>query len=99
MPELEGRLSEGWARVEKAIDAFEQAWLEGRAPRIEEFLPDGDLARTALHEFIQVDLEWRWRSGQAFTVEDYLPRFPHLREDEEALADGGSLEADQGAET
>ena len=69
------RLSE---RVDEACDRFEAASRAGRAPQIEDYLPQADeLDRAALMaELVALELELRRRRGERPVVEEYLNRFP-----------------------
>ncbi len=72
-------------KIEKVIDAFEEAWLAGEKPRIEDFVKDaGEARRDLLIELAFTDLEYRLRGGEARVVEDYASRFPELRTDDDA---------------
>ncbi len=62
------------------VEEFELTWnVDGNADVVD-FLPSPDdpaFERVAL-ELLRVDLERRWRSGHAKTVEQYLRQFPEL---------------------
>jgi serine/threonine protein kinase len=70
------------------LDQFDQAWQEGAAPRIPDFLarlpsPTPSQRRQFLEELIKIDLEYRWRRRTASDVapcrlEDYLTPYPDL---------------------
>jgi eukaryotic-like serine/threonine-protein kinase len=64
--------------IDRICDAFEQAWREGKEPRIEDFLGDaGEPLRTRLfEELLLSDLECHARSGRTISVNDYVSRFP-----------------------
>ena len=48
--------------LEEVVYRFDQAWLSGVAPRIEDFLPgEVEARRQVLEELIKIDLECRWR--------------------------------------
>jgi hypothetical protein len=67
--------------LEGVIGRFEDAWLRGERPRLEEYLPaDGELRRTALAELAHIDLEFRLKAGEPARVEDYLHRLGELQE-------------------
>jgi eukaryotic-like serine/threonine-protein kinase len=68
-------------RVDHICDRFEEDWLAGREPRIEQFLAGApESARPALvQELLRVELETRCRRGNPPALEEYRPRFPeHL---------------------
>jgi hypothetical protein len=64
-------------RIDGVCDRFEQQWLTGAAPRIEEFLPLVEAAdRTALlRELVAVELYHRGQRGERPTAEEYRLRF------------------------
>ena len=64
--------------IDRICDAFEQAWREGKEPRIEDFLGDAsEPLRTRLFEELLVsDLECQARGGRTISVNDYVSRFP-----------------------
>lgn len=71
--------------IERVIDAFEEAWLGGDRPRVEDFLTDAGASRhSLLIELAHTDLEYRLRAGQRGVVEDLGRRFPELRADPDA---------------
>jgi serine/threonine protein kinase len=72
--------TEGWDRLQRCANRFEQAWKGGAPADLTEFLPPaGDpLRRRCLHELVKVDLEMRWRSGQPVVLEYYLEKLPEL---------------------
>ena len=65
-------------RVDSICDAFETGWREGRAPRLEDYLQDGDASarRELLDALFAVEFSYRVRGGEAPRVEDYRDRFP-----------------------
>jgi WD40 repeat protein len=75
---------------ERARRAFEAAWREGRPGPIESYLPaEGHPHREAtLEELVQIEMEFAWKAygGAGLQerapklVEDYLARFPKLRQ-------------------
>src|SRR5262245_24800219 len=76
MPAVPRVPDNGWPDSEQLLYQFDQAWQCGRQPRIEEFLPPGYKnssaadRRKALSELIQIDMEYRWRSGQRLVSAD-----------------------------
>ena len=73
---------------EGARREFESAWRQGQPRPLEELLPDPREASylPTLQELVQIDLEFRWRREpgesppEGGCVEDYLERFPALRD-------------------
>src|SRR5262245_60512387 len=64
------------------LKAFEEAWLAGPPPAIEDFAPASGPQRLAyLAALVQVALERRLRAGEPARVEHYLQRFPELASD------------------
>src|SRR5947209_4324912 len=65
-------------QVDEVCDRFEDAWLEGRQPRIEEFLSEAsEPARPALlRELLRIELEHRCRRGEQPAAAEYVARFP-----------------------
>jgi hypothetical protein len=88
-PTASQSLGEDPSGCETLLERFEQAWHEGRSPRLEDYLPpEGDPARLdALGGLVHIDLEYRLKAGEAARVEDYLPRFPEVGRDERLLLD------------
>ena len=69
-------------RLDELVERFEQAWGDDHPLSIDELLPlDEPLRSAVLIELVHIELEYRLRSRQAAQVEDYLDRFPVLRED------------------
>src|SRR5205814_1979355 len=72
-----------WAAMDRAVKAFEDAWDAGAGPTIEDHLPAaGPLRKPLLVELVHVDFERRSKAGQPVRVEEYLARFPELRDDQ-----------------
>src|SRR5581483_10017176 len=69
-----------WARIQELASRFERDHLTGRLEDWEQYLPPrGERLRgLALNELIKIDLELRWRRGEAIQLEDYVRRFPEL---------------------
>ena len=66
--------------LDQIIDRFEDAWQKCQRPDIAEFLPDDDRLHLAvLRELVHVDLEYRCKSGETPTTDEYLARFPELQ--------------------
>jgi WD40 repeat protein/serine/threonine protein kinase/tetratricopeptide (TPR) repeat protein len=70
------------------VRRFEEAWLRGEQPAIDDHLPAGaSFRRAALVQLIQADLRCRLKAGEEVRVETYLERFPELTEEAEAVLD------------
>ena len=67
--------------VDAICDSFEEAWLAGREPRIEEFLSRGDGldAQLLLRELLISEWDLRLRHAQTTEPAPYLDRFPAYR--------------------
>lgn len=66
------------------LNDFELQWRTGEEPDLDEYA--SRFADPALiHELVHLDLDYRLRRGEDVHVEEYLTRFPVLREDDEAL--------------
>ncbi len=75
------------SRLERQLDAFDQAWEQPEPPRLEDFLPpkaDPD-RKELLLGLVRIDLERRIERGETVCVETYVDRFPELREDRDLL--------------
>jgi serine/threonine protein kinase len=82
------RPADASARLEEVVERFERAWREGPRPDLGQFLPDdGPLRRAALVELAHVDLERRLKAREPARVEDYVQRFPELRDRRDAVLD------------
>ncbi|HEX4589993.1 MAG TPA: serine/threonine-protein kinase, partial [Gemmataceae bacterium] len=75
--------SADWDRLEALLDPFSKAGPRAGDVDLVGFVPPpGDrLHVIALQELIKCDLELRWRNGQAVLVDDYLKRYPEIRDD------------------
>jgi hypothetical protein len=77
-------------RLDPICDRFEDDWLAGRRPHLEEFLDQANPAdRPALlAELLGLELDYRLRRGEHASIEDYRQRFPGYQEVlESAFAD------------
>jgi tRNA A-37 threonylcarbamoyl transferase component Bud32 len=65
-------------RIEQICTRFEDAWLAGQRPRIEDFLGNTAEAERAalLLELLRLEVHYRLRAGDVPTVEQYRQRFP-----------------------
>src|SRR5580658_7525159 len=79
--------SEVWARLELLLEAFEDAWLRGERPALEDYLSQAEPTErpALLRELVHEDLEYRLKAGEAVRVETYLERYPELHEDPETV--------------
>jgi WD40 repeat protein/tRNA A-37 threonylcarbamoyl transferase component Bud32 len=65
-------------RIDAICDAFEEAWKQGQRPQIEEYLraaPEPERCKL-FEELLKVELEYRGRSHETYTCEEYRQRFP-----------------------
>lgn len=71
--------AEAWSRLEPIIEEFEEAWLTGAQPNLEEFIEPHDPERaTLLQELVQTDIECRLKAGLPVRVETYVEKYPEL---------------------
>jgi WD40 repeat protein len=71
------------AAADQVCDEFEQAWLAGRRPRLEDSVGPADCRERSalLTELIPLDLDYRRRQGESPDPQEYLARFPDLDRD------------------
>ena len=64
--------------VDLLCDEFETIWRSGRAPEIDEFLERTSpvYRSTLLLELVRLDIEYRSKTGQSQSIEDYAHRYP-----------------------
>ncbi len=76
----ESPFADGSAAVQTAVAAFEDAWLAGRPPCIDDHLGAlvGAARDRALRELVHIDMERRLGAGETVRVEHYLGRYPEL---------------------
>src|SRR5690348_9754361 len=72
---------DGDGSLTQLIDRFEEAWERGPTPRLEDYLPEGEVRPAVLVGLAHVDLERRLKAGEAARVETYLERCPVLAAD------------------
>jgi serine/threonine protein kinase len=73
-------------RLETVFERFEGAWLGGGRPVLDDFLPAAGPERAALlPELVLIDLECRFKAGEAVRLEPYLTRYPDLAGDTAAV--------------
>jgi WD40 repeat protein len=85
------------ASFESVIHHFEQRWLAGERPPLEEFLAaarPGERDRL-LVELVHVELELRLKAGESARLEEYLARFPALAAAQDVLCSLVHLEYNQ----
>src|SRR5262245_48591897 len=84
--------------VDERCDRFEAAWRRGERPDLGEYLPaDEPLRAAALAELAPLELELRLRAGESVRAEDYLTRFPGLRDHPDVAARLAAAERVAGA--
>jgi WD40 repeat protein len=68
---------------ERAIDRictdFEQAWIAGNRPRIEDYLTDAVEQDRLLQELIAIEMFHRHRLGETPSLDEYRERFPQAQ--------------------
>jgi hypothetical protein len=67
-------------RIDQVCDRFEEAWLAGRRPRLEEYLlAVSEEGRPALlRELLPLEIAYRRQGGETPQLSDYQGRFPEL---------------------
>jgi serine/threonine protein kinase/tetratricopeptide (TPR) repeat protein len=82
-----------WSRLEKVIERFEDAWLRGERPSVNDFVCGDDIEPGVLTiELVHVDLECRWKADQTVSLEEYFERYPPLTADRDTAL--GLIEAE-----
>ena len=68
---------------------FQDAWRRGEEPQIENFLsaPIGSDNLDLLVELLQIEFEYRIKSGDEIEIDSYLDRFPELESRKSAVLD------------
>src|SRR5260370_25186762 len=81
--------SAAWARLERVLERFEDAWQSGQRPDLDDYLAEaGPGERTALLiELVHEDLDYRFQRGEPARVDAYLARYPELRATPELVVD------------
>src|SRR4029453_4826836 len=69
---------------ERCVRDFELAWKRGDRPALEDFLPSGAEAHSALVGLARAELELRLKAGEAAAADDYFQRVPALFDDANA---------------
>src|SRR5262245_44506940 len=67
-------------RVKDLCDRFENDWVTGRRPRLEDFLvsPDATEYKTLLQKLVFLDARYRRQAGEIPRAADYSERFPDV---------------------
>ena len=67
-------------QIDGVCDAFEQAWIQGRRPRVEDYVANlsGKLRFALLRELLLLEFELRKRNGDSVSIDEYIARFPEL---------------------
>src|SRR3954470_13025423 len=70
------------ADVDAICDVFEAAWYAGQEPRVEDYLPRGDLPQqdVLFRELLLAEWDLRRRNGKVPELETYAARFPNDRQ-------------------
>lgn len=68
------------AVIDRTCDEFEQSWLKGDTPQIEDLLNDiaPAVRPKLLEELIALELFYRYKNGESTSLHEYLSRFPEL---------------------
>jgi WD40 repeat protein len=79
-PDLSG---EARNQLDQMRACFESAWRQGERPSVADYLTGvgGPLRVALLAELARLDLQFRRHAGEPARAEDYLDRFPELRQD------------------
>lgn len=87
-PDARAGSDEASSELDRAVEQFEDAWLRGERPAIEQYLLAHHPRRSELLvELVHIDLELRLKAGEAVRVEEYFSRFPDLARHEEQVLD------------
>jgi tetratricopeptide (TPR) repeat protein len=80
--------SQSWQRREQILLRFEQAWVAGQRPNIDDFVPQCGTDRLpVLVELVYIDLDYQLKTGGTIRVESYLHRYPELAADSNLAVD------------
>ena len=71
--------SDLWNRLDELASKLEKSWRKGPVD-LKSILPDeaDPLRPLALRELVKVDMELRWRSGEAVKLDDYVRKYGEL---------------------
>ncbi len=77
------------ARLEERLEQFELSWAADRSFAPDEFLDglSGSARLQTLAELVRIDMELRSEAHIALELDDYLRRFPDLRDSEQVLGE------------
>jgi hypothetical protein len=79
---------EVWQRLKGILGRFEDAWRHGVRPALDDYVAHfGSERRALLIELVHEDLDFRMRAGETTRLEDYLERYPELRDEAAVLLD------------
>jgi serine/threonine-protein kinase len=78
---------EAWARLERVLERFEDAWRRGQRPDLDPYLAEAEPGerQALLVELIHTDLHYRLQAGELARTEDYLARYRELAADQQAV--------------
>jgi hypothetical protein len=70
-------------RLDQVCDRYEAAWVEGTAPRLEDYLGESDerMRSALLRELLLLEVHYRRKCGEQPFPAEYLARFPALPSD------------------
>lgn len=67
--------------LNSVCDAFESGWQTGQRPQLADFLTDTRLPVSTLFvELVQIEMEYRRRTGEQVSLEEYVVRYPEFSE-------------------
>jgi serine/threonine-protein kinase len=77
--------SAAWARLERVLERFEDAWQSGQRPNLDAYLAEAGPGErlVLLIELVHEDLDYRLRAGEAARIDAYLARYSELGADPE----------------
>jgi serine/threonine protein kinase len=83
---LQDYSTEHGSEVDRLVARFEGRWEQGSVPDIDDFLPlpGHPIRSVVLVELLEADIDYRVQRGLPFSVEEYVARYPELREDQAA---------------
>jgi len=74
--------------LDALVERFEAVWQAGRQPDVADFLQAApENCDALLVDLVNIDLEYRLKSGFDVAIEDYVLRFPPLAADRDAVLD------------
>lgn len=74
-------LAEFPSEFEAVVERFEQSWIRGDRPRIENCLPADSSRLAVLVELVVAELEFRFKAGEQPRLAEYEARFPEIARD------------------